>query len=147
MYGPQVGFDWQAGGENLMLFASTKTGAILNTEKLSLDTTGFGSTEALTGIRPSKSDSKTHTRFVPFLEFSANADVNVFPIIPVVNRWDFLKNARIRGGWTALVVGNVQRPIDQIVWRSDASGGAYIKERGRDAWYTQYWNVGVHWNF
>lgn len=147
LYGPQVGFDWQAGGDNLMLFASTKTGVILNTEKLSLDTTGFGSTEALTGVRLTKSDSKTHTRFVPFLEFSANADVNVFPIIPVVNRWGFLKNARVRGGWTALVVGNVQRPIDQVVWRSDESGGAYIKERGRDAWYAQYWNVGVHWNF
>ncbi len=147
LYGPQIGFDMQAGGEHLMLTAITKTGVVANTEKLNLATSGFGSTEALLGFRPFKSDSKTHTRVAPFIEFNANADINVFPIIPVVNRWQFLKNARIRAGWTTLVVGNIQRPMDQIVWRADASGGAYIKEKGRDAWYTQYWNLGVHWNF
>jgi hypothetical protein len=45
------------------------------------------------------------------------------------------------------VFGNIQRPLDQVVWRSDTSGGAYIKEKGRDAGYTQYWNVGVNWTF
>lgn len=147
LYGPQVGFDMSAGGEHLMLTAVTKAGVVANTEKLSLATAGFGSTEILTGVRPFRTDAKTHTRVVPFLEFNANADINVFPIIPVVNRWQLLKNARVRAGWTTLVVGNIQRPLDQIAWRSDASGGAYIRERGRDAWYTQYWNVGVHWNF
>ena len=130
-----------------MLSAVTKTGVVVNTEKLTLDTAGFGSDEALTGHRTFESDSKTHTRLAPFLEFNANADINVFPIIPVVNRWNVLKNARIRAGWTALVFGNMQRPLDQIGWRSQQSGGAYIRERGRDVWYTQYWNVGVHWNF
>jgi len=147
LYGPQLGFDMQAGGEHLMLTAVTKAGVLANTEKLSLDTTGFGTSEALTGVRSFKSDAKTHTRIVPFLEFNANADINVFPVIPVVNRWQFLKNARVRAGWTTLVVGSMQRPLDQIVWRSDTSGGAYIKEKGRDAWYTQYWNLGVHWTF
>ena len=147
LYGPQIGFDMQAGGEHLMLTAITKTGIVANTENLALATSGFGVSEALTGVRSFKSDEKTHTRVAPFLELNANADINVFPIIPVVNRWQFLKNARIRAGWTTLIVGNLQRPLDQVVWRSDTSGGAYIKERGRDAWYTQYWNVGVNWTF
>jgi hypothetical protein len=147
LYGPQIGFDATAGGEHLLITAITKTGVVLDTERLNLATTGFGTSEALTGFRSFKSDAKTHTRVVPFVEFSANADINVFPIIPVVNRWQFLKNARIRTGWTTLVFGNIQRPLDQVVWRSDTSGGAYIKERGRDAWYTQYWNVGVNWTF
>jgi hypothetical protein len=147
LYGPQIGFDASVGGEYLMLTGITKAGVVANTEKLTLDTSGFGTQEALTGIRTFRSDAKTHTRVAPFIELTANADINVFPIIPYVNRWNWLKNARVQAGYTTFVVGNLQRPLDQIVWRSDGSGGAYIKERGRDAWYTQYWNLGVHWTF
>lgn len=147
LYGPQIGLDMKLGGEHFMITSAAKTGVVANTERLSLGAYGFGSQEAITGQRAFFSDSKTHTRVVPFLEFNANADINVFPIIPVVNRWHFLKNARLRTGWSALVVGNMQRPMDQIAWRSEAAGGPHIKERGRDAWYMQYWNIGVHWNF
>lgn len=147
LYGPQIGLDMKMGGEHLMITSAAKTGIVANTEKLSLGAYGFGSQEAITGQRAFFSDSKTHTRVAPFVEFNANAEINVFPIIPVVNRWHFLKNARLNAGWSALVVGNMQRPMDQIVWRHESAGGPYIKEKGRDAWYMQYWNLGVHWNF
>lgn len=147
LYGPQVGFDAQVGGEYLMLTAVTKAGVVANTEKLTLDTAGFGVTEALTGIRPFKSDAKTHTHVSPFFELNTKADINVFPIIPYVNRWNWLKTARLQAGWSTLVVGNLSRPMDNIVWRSNGSGGPYIKDRSRDAWYVQNWNVGIHWAF
>lgn len=147
LYGPQVGLDMKLGGEYLMINSAVKTGVVANTEKLSLGAYGFGTQEALTGQRAFFSDSKTHTRVAPFLEFSTNADINVFPIIPYVNRWGFFKNARLNAGWSTLVVGNIQRPMDQIVWRSEAIGGPHIKERGRDVWYMQNWNLGVSWRF
>lgn len=147
LYGPQVGFDMNMGGEHFMINSAVKTGVVANTEKLSLGGYGFGSQEAITGVRNFFSDSKTHTRVAPFLEFNANADMNVFPIIPYVNRWGMFKNARVNLGWSTLVVGNLQRPMDQIAWRSEAIGGPHIKERGRDVWYMQNWSAGVHWKF
>ncbi|MDQ3332334.1 MAG: hypothetical protein M3552_17075, partial [Planctomycetota bacterium] len=147
LYGPQIGLDLKLGGEHFTITSAAKTGVVASTERLTLDGYGFGFTEALTGERVFFSDAKTHTRVVPFLEFNANAEINIFPIIPVLNRSPLFKNARLRTGWSGLVVGNMQRPMEQIVWRSETAGGGYIKERGRDAWYTQYWNVGVNWTF
>lgn len=147
LYGPEVGADMQLGGEYFTINSAVKTGVVANTEKLALGAYGFGLQEAITGQRAFFSDSKTHTRVAPFVEFNANADMNIFPIIPYVNRAPFFKNARLNAGWSTLVVGNLQRPMDQIVWRAESAGGPYIKERGRDAWYVQYWNVGVHWKF
>lgn len=147
LYGPQVGLDMQLGGEYFTINSAAKTGVAANTEKLALGAYGFGLQEAITGQRAFFSDGKTHTRVAPFLEFNANADMNIFPIIPYVNRSPFFKNARLNAGWSTLIVGNLQRPMDQIVWRAESAGGPYIKERGRDAWYVQYWNVGVHWKF
>jgi hypothetical protein len=147
LYGPQVGMDLHMGGEYFMITSAAKTGVLVNTERLTMSAYGFGLQEAFTGTRSFFGDSKGHTRAAPFIEFNANLEANIFPIIPYLNRWDFFKNARVRGGWNTLVVGNIQRPIDQIAWRSESVGGPFIKERGRDAWYVQYWNVGVDWRF
>ncbi|HEX6985265.1 MAG TPA: hypothetical protein VF170_07805, partial [Planctomycetaceae bacterium] len=90
LYGPQIGLDLHVGGEYFMINSVAKTGIVANTEKLALGAYGFGTREAIEGVRTFFSDSKTHTHVSPFLEFNANADINVFPIIPVVNRWAFL---------------------------------------------------------
>lgn len=147
LYGPQIGFDMQMGGEHLMLTAVTKAGLVANTEKLTLDTAGFGTAEALTGIRSFNSDAKTHTHISPFVEFNTAADVNVFPFIPYVNRWLLFKNARVRAGYDFLVVGHLQRPMDNIIWRADQSGGPVIRDGGRKHWYMQNWSLGIHWNY
>jgi len=147
LYGPQIGVDMKVGGEYVMINSAVKTGVVANTEKLSLGAYGFGGQEAITGQRAFFSDAKTHTRVAPFLEFNANADFNVFPIIPYVNRVPMFKNARINAGWSTLVVGNLQRSMDQIAWRSESIGGPHIQERGRDVWYMQNWSAGIHWNF
>jgi hypothetical protein len=147
LYGPQVGLDAHMGGEHFMVISSAKTGVLVNTEKLTVDGYGFGLQEAFTGVRSFFGDSKTHTIASPFIEFSANAELNIFPVIPYLNRMDFFRAARLHGGWNALVVGNMQRPINQIAWRSESVGGPQVREHGRDAWYVQYWNVGLDWKF
>ena len=146
LYGPQVAMNMQMGGDTLMFSGTTKFSLAANTQRLSLNGNGAGNTQAITGQIVNFNDEQTHTSISPVVELNLNADLNIFPHIPILKRSNLLRNARLRGGWTGMAVFEMARPIDSINWRTETLGGPYISNT-RGTWYTDYWNVGVNWTF
>ena len=146
LYGPQAGVNYAFGGEHIMINGSTKFSLAANTEQIRIDSAGMGINERLFGDRIATTDQQTSTHVSPVFEFAVNADLNLFPLVPVVNRWSFFKNARVRTGWSTLVVGEVARPLQSINWQDDYSGGPNVQV-DRSTFFTNYYNIGVNWTF
>ncbi|MEM9701215.1 MAG: hypothetical protein AAF907_02075 [Planctomycetota bacterium] len=149
LFGPQIGLHADVEGKFLTVRGHVKTGVAGLAEKISVRGQGFNLNQHTTGdLRPFNSDEQ-HGRVSPFLDANIRGEVNLFPYVPVVNRFSFLKNARFTGGFSVTTFWEVSRPLDTVVWREANNGNPRVNSDpdGRSKLYFTNWDMGVVWNW
>lgn len=167
--GPEFGLHYTMGDrKGLSFMGSTKVAAMFNNEKLTvrgdnifnhmntddpttvdIDSDGFD-TNTLSGpTQNAFTSSQSSVHLSPLLEQSLMAEIPIFEHVPVLHRVQLLEDAKLRLGWTFLVIGEIADPnksvdYSQVNPRLDMFPQASV-ERGI---FTQStFNVGVNWNY
>ncbi|MFH1303993.1 MAG: hypothetical protein ABIK07_23300 [Planctomycetota bacterium] len=161
--GPEIGFQFDLGGEKFKIWGQTKLGLMANQEKIQLsgDNVGMGiradpddvdRPKAL--IDPTAADpnpnafasSQTNTHVSPIFEQSIFAEMDIFGHVPVLKRMKILEEAKFKVGYTYIVAGEVARPFDSIRWQGMPTRGLFPSiDVQRQTWSVGTWSVGIDW--
>lgn len=96
------------------------------------------------------SDRKTTLHMSPLFEQSLTAEIPIFEHMPVLHRVQLLEDAKLRLGWTFLLVGEVADPNQSVDYsavnpRLDLFPQIQTETAGL---FTQNtFNVGINWNY
>jgi len=147
MFGPQVGLQFRLGGENVSLSGKTTLALLMNNEDQELSGRGVG--DPFTDLNYDNtlrfSQDYNTTHLSPAIEQTLNFDMRLFHYIPVLRKMKVMEEARLRVGFTAMLIGEIARPQDQIVWVGQPFQ-PYLKEERTD-WFAYGLNAGIHWKF
>lgn len=150
LYGPEFGLRGEMGGQALRVVGGVKAILYVNTENLEMDGDNFGTAAQVNQFRFFASETffrqeEHSTHLSPGIEGTVHFEANVFPYIPVLKKWHPLEKARLRGGFTYLVIGEVARPNTSVIHR----GLPLVPElkTDRSAWHIVGWDVGLEWRF
>ncbi len=161
--GPEIGIQFDLGGEKFKIWGQTKLGLMANQEKIQLsgDNVGMGiradpddvdRPKAL--IDPTTDDpnpnafssTQSHTHVSPIFEQSIFAEMDIFEHVPVLKRMKILEEAKFKVGYTYIVAGEVARPFDSIRWQGMPTRGLFPSiEVERQTWSVGTWSVGIDW--
>ncbi|WP_298868912.1 hypothetical protein [uncultured Gimesia sp.] len=161
--GPEIGFQFDLGGDKLKIWGQTKFGIMANREKINLsgDNVGIGiranpddtnRPKALidaTATDPTPNaftDASTHTHVSPIFEQSIFAEMAIFEHVPVLKRMKILEEAKFKVGYTYIAAGEIARPFDSIRWQGMPTRGLFPSiEVKREKWNVGTWSVGIDW--
>lgn len=161
--GPEIGFQFDLGGDKFKLWGQTKFGIMANQEKIELsgdnvgmgiraDPDDFDRPKALidptaTDPRPNAFSSETtHTHVSPIFEQSIFAEMAIFDNVPVLKRMKILEEAKLKVGYTYIVAGEIARPFDSIRWQGMPTRGLFPSiDVERSKWSVGTWSVGIDW--
>lgn len=161
--GPEVGFQFDLGGDKFKLWGQTKFGIMANQETIELsgdnvgmgiraDPDDFDRPKALidptaTDPRPNAFSSKSkHTHVSPIFEQSIFAEMALFDNVPVLKRMKILEEAKLKVGYTYIVAGEIARPFDSIRWQGMPTRGLFPSiDVERSKWSVGTWSVGIDW--
>jgi len=133
--GPEIGLLFEAGGDSVLMRAKSTVGLMANHETIHLEGAGNGYSHFVT--------NRSHTHVSPLFEQTINFDAAVFEVLPLLKHVQLLEHARLSVGYTFLVVGEVVRPTDTIVYNPfPTDPGISVN---RTYWFMNSWNVGVEW--
>ncbi|MBT4864230.1 MAG: hypothetical protein HON53_03800 [Planctomycetaceae bacterium] len=170
--GPEVGLNYNLGGDTFRIRGLTKVGLMANFEKIKLsgnnigDANNIGDTIDLeeladpllagvvdsplvtpTAANPTPNDfaSTYHTTHVsPLLEQKVSAEFPLFRYIPMMKRKAILQNATFTAGWSVIWIGEVARPTQSIVWKANPRAGLFPSIKiDRADWWTMNWSFGL----
>jgi hypothetical protein len=155
LFGPEIGLQYDLGGERLKLGGHTKIALAANLEKnlLSGDNIGdgFGRGFGGNGINnpfpehnPFKQrDDTSHVSSI--FEQNFFIEANVFGYIPYLRKWQILEEAKVRVDYTFLYASEISRPENNIIYR----GLPLYPELkiSRSQWHMNNWNFGIIWDF
>ena len=149
LFGPQAGLHFDMEGKFLTLNSHVKAGVAGLQERIRVEGRGFNLNQHITGDLMPFRDQKTHSRLSPFVDFNVRGDLNLFPYVPVINRFKFLKNARFTGGFSATSFWEISRPLDAVIWREANSGNPFVNDDSddRSQLYFTNWDLGVTWKW
>lgn len=168
--GPEIGVQYALKkGHGININGSTRVGALINTERMSLTgdnigdtatttvdlTTGntilqdlFDTTTTAGATQNAFEDGQSSTHVSPMFEQSLTADVPIFARVPLLRNVPILEGARLRAGWTFLYVGEVADPNQSIVWHSNPRQGEFLHLRARrKSFYQNSFNFGINWEY
>jgi len=184
--GPELGWRYAAGGDHFRLEGETKIGVMGAREKTELWTKGVGqpflfdqnetlqaggSAGVVGNFNPfydpelETKDTNSTTYVTPTFQQSLNTTSKPFAYIPVVRNIGLFREANFKAGWTFLLIGQLQRPNESIVYQS-GNGAitpgidelAYLTPGGdptlepeikkdRSIYFVNYFNFGVEWEY
>lgn len=163
--GPEVGFQFDIGGDKFKIWGQTKVGIMANQEQIDLegDNVGMGiradpddvdRPKALidpTTDNPNPNaftDSQKHTHVSPLFEQSIFMEMAIFDKLPVLKRMKMLEEAKFKVGYTYIVAGEIARPYDSIRWQGMPTRGLFPSiEVDRKSWSVGTWSVGLDWMY
>lgn len=161
--GPEVGFQFDLGGDKFKIWGQTKLGIMANQEqiKLSGNNVGMGiradpdSTDrpkALIDPTPANpnpnafSSTQNHTHVSPLFEQSIFMEMALFDKVPVLKRMKMLEEAKFKFGYTYIVAGEIARPYDSIRWQGMPTRGLFPSiDVDRQSWSVGTWSIGIDW--
>ncbi len=167
--GPEFGFraDLQGGGDTRLWFVAT---AGLAATRETTNLSGFGvynhflnsvdpdnniltpdggelgtGVGALTDAQTAFNEQATITHVSPMLDLAVNFEIKVFEHIPLLNRVEFLEDARFKTSYGFLYVGNITRPQNSINYTSFPINPSIDPDRS--GWTMQKWSFGIDWEY
>lgn len=146
--GPQIGMHYQLGkGERFRISGQTDFGLLVNYEQAQLRGFGIGDPN-LPEFNPNLFFHKEteHTRVSPMLASSINADLAIFPYIPVLRHWHLLDHARLTFGYSIIAVWEITRPHQNIGYFGQPFTPILIQDE-QHAFYVQGGTVGLRWDW
>ena len=149
LFGPQVGLHYDVQGKFLTLVGHTKVGVAGNQTRTGLNGFGLNINQHTTGDLMPFDREQTHSRLSPFVDANIRGELNLFPYVPVLNRFGFLKNARFTGGFGVTSFYEISRPIDAMTVQEANSGNPIINDDSddRSKLYFTNWELGVNWKW
>ncbi|WP_291170815.1 hypothetical protein [Gimesia sp.] len=163
--GPEIGFQFDLGGDKFKIWGQTKFGIMANRSKIKLNGDNIGMitrddptdpdrpqaliTPTAADPNPNQfSDYQTHTHVSPLFEQSIFAEMNLFDKVPVLKRMKLLEEAKLKVGYTYIVAGEVTRPYESILWTGMPTRGLFPSiDVKREKWSVGTWSVGLDWNY
>lgn len=161
--GPELGIQFDIGGDKFKIWGQTKVGIMANQETIELegdnvgmivraDPTDTDRPKALidpTAADPNPNaftDRQTHTHISPMFEQSIFMEMAIFDKVPVLKRMKLLEEAKFKFGYTYIVAGEVARPYDSILWQGMPTRGLFPSINvKRESWSVGTWSVGIDW--
>ncbi len=154
--GPQIGLKYEVGGENLKITGHSQVGVAMNREKITLS--GFGVGDPFVDFNRSAGpnplfsqdfrfrEEQTHTRLSPTTSHEIMAQAKIFSLIPLINKIQFLEQAKFRIGYQINAAFEIQRPHRVIEYNGLPLIPA-IRNDQETRWYVESYNFGVHWDY
>lgn len=158
--GPEAGFRLDLGSERFGIWTNTKLGLLVNESTRTLGGYNIGdayypltngtvtnptamprNNAAATGF----SSQSTTTSMSPLFEQSIFAKTHVFQFIPVLNKSKILSNAEFQAGFTAIFIGNMYRPSNDINWQAYPVNPQLADHRS--TFFTNNYSFGVNWQY
>ncbi|MGQ0636840.1 MAG: BBP7 family outer membrane beta-barrel protein [Planctomycetaceae bacterium] len=117
LVGPQIGVRYDLGGDKFKIWGQSKVAVAVNMDNARV----FGANaidfidRGLFGPR-SFNNSVSHTHISPIFDQSIYGEFPLFSILPLVNRLSFINRANFRIGFNYILVGEMARPANVIVY-------------------------------
>ncbi len=93
-------------------------------------------------------DSTSTVHLSPLFEQSLVAEIPLFENMPVLSDISILDGAKLRLGWTFLIIGEVADPLQSVHFTSNPQLNLYPKARADRDTFTQHTlNVGLDWSY
>jgi hypothetical protein len=125
LVGPTLGIRYELGGNLLKFWGVSKFGLMADIEEITVSSANVNQFKTAIpftfspNVFTSSPDpnaqliptrvTKTTTHLAPLVDASINVEVPIFSMIPVVNGWTFLKDAKFRVGYQYVWVGEIAR--------------------------------------
>jgi len=176
--GPEIGWNYAAGGKNFGLVGETRIGLLGANTSSTLRTKGIGQAYLINdgdfaGANPLFQpyhityDKKSTSYVTPTFQQSFNTTTQPFAYIPILRSNRLMRDAKLKAGWTFLLIGQMQRPNKQIVYQSGngvltdqfifdhpdyigyPTGDSNLKpevKTDRSVYLVNYFNLGIEWD-
>jgi hypothetical protein len=182
--GPEAGWQYATAGEFFALVGETRIGVMGARQQQELWTQGIGQAYLINDLDPPDGFAGFNPLYDPFLETydkdetsyvtptfiqSFNTTTRPFAYVPILRSHRFFREANLKAGWTFLLIGQMQRPNEQIVYQSgngtitpefltdnptmqyfDSIGDPSLKpevRKDRSVYFVNYFNLGLEWEF
>jgi hypothetical protein len=147
LFGPQVGLQFEIGGENLKIRGHSQVGLSMNHEQMELTSFGVGNGFGSYFNQDTRfREEQNHTVLSPTTVQSIILEAKLFQYIPYVNKVHFLEEAKFRAGYQLNGAYNIQRPHRTVEYNAAPLIPA-IRTDQAVSWYVQSWNFGIHWEY
>ena len=175
--GAELGWKYTAGGDHFRLDGETKFGVMGAAETLRIWTKGIGQPFLFNEAdEPAGNfnlfydpeletiDSHKSSFVTPTFQQSFNTTSRPFAYVPVLKKIGMFREANLKAGWTFLLIGQLQRPNQQINY--DSGNGAIPPITGepilapvgdpslkpnikkdRSLYFVNYFNFGLEWEY
>ncbi|MBL4883343.1 MAG: hypothetical protein JKY95_02250, partial [Planctomycetaceae bacterium] len=90
-------------------------------------------------------DESDTTHVSPLLDLTANFEFRLFEYIPMLNRIEFLEQARFKTSYGFLYVGNISRPQESVDYSTFPINPSL--NPNRSGWTMQKWTFGLDWEY
>ena len=149
--GPEIGLRYEMGGKLLKLGGQTKFAVAVNSETITINGNNMDSPFVFPFPTPTPTvpypmaftSTQKHTHVSPIIDQSVYAEAPLFGLLPVIGKSPLLKGAKLRVGYTFILVNEVARPTQVIRWVAPAPA----IELTRTRWSVGMVNVGINWKF
>ncbi len=167
MWGPEVGLNFELGGDKFRLQLQSKFGLLANHSTREIDGYGIGRSQlfasgnATVGAPatvngtpvglpndPTLSqfhEQETTTHVSPTFEQSIMVSAPILKYVPLVKKVRLFEEANFNLGYTWLVAGAVYRPGNVIDWAGYPNFPTINSEK--TTWFLSSWNFGVEWTY
>lgn len=147
LFGPHMGFKYHVGGDYLKLGGYTQGGLMGNIENLSLKgrNLGDGFTIDFRFNDAFFSQKTTNSHVSPLFEQHFFAEAPIFRLVPYLNKWNILKEAKVRASYTFISIGEISRPESNIIYNGFPLFPELKTSRGE--WHTSVTSLGVDWKY
>jgi hypothetical protein len=147
MFGPHLGLKYDLGGEYLKIGGYSQGALLGNIENLSLKgrNLGDGFVTDFRFIDTFFAQKIRNSHVSPLFEQHFYAEAPLFRLVPYLNKWNILKEAKVKAGYTFIAVGEVSRPETNIIY----NGFPLVPElqTQRSDWHTSVYSIGVDWMY
>lgn len=117
LIGPEIGCRYDLGGEKLKIWGASKIAVAANMEEMRVyGRNAYGNTDFLLLGYTEFDNRRTVTHLSPIVDQSIFGEFPLFANLPIFNRIAILNKANFRIGWNFIVVGGMQRPLNQVSW-------------------------------
>jgi hypothetical protein len=132
--GPELGVRVDLGrSDRFNIWFQGSAGLMVNHEQLQVRGENIGNAEFFSPITISGSsvappldmfafdtrfnDIDRHTTVSPTFNFGVNAEIDIFPYLPIIKHLPLCDRAQLKLGYNFMAVGNLSRPASSIQWR------------------------------
>jgi hypothetical protein len=94
------------------------------------------------------SSSSSTVHLSPLFEQSLVAEIPLFNRVPVLSDVRILDGAKLRLGWTFLIIGEIADPLQSVQYTSNPQLNMFPKARSRRDTFSQHTlNAGLSWTY